>query len=264
MEVTKVELKILIKEFLTASNRVLRARYEVYATELYKFIRFLEDHKLIYDYIKSCGEPEYNVAEEVEEVCQSCGGCIFTLGSTDEAEVANIYAVTKYLADNNYDGYSFVYYGYSSSKKYQDKVDGFGDSFIRVLVTHIENYLSRISIQMGIDEKTSVNVNIENSTLSNTQVNVASEGSSIVTNQSVCDIEHLQNLLDKLLSETCGMAEEDRQTVNDCAETIATIVEEKPKKGIINMALRTLKGISGTVEFAAAVTAIVSFVQQYL
>lgn len=260
MEVTKVDLKILIKEFLTASNRVLRAGYEVYATELSKFVRFLEKHELIYDYIKSCGEPEYDVAEEVEKVCRSYGRCIFSLGSTDEGEVANIYAVIKYLVDNNYEGRSFVYYGYSSSKKFQEKVNGFGDSFIRVLITHIENYLTRISIQMGLDEKTTVNVNIENSTLSN----VASDGSSIVANQSVCDTEQLQKLLDKLLSETSGMDEDDKQTVNDCVETIATITDENPKKGIIRMALNTLKGISGTAEFLAAVTAIVSFVQQHL
>lgn len=264
MEVTKVDLKILIKEFLTASNRVLRAGYEVYATELSKFVRFLENHELIYDYIKSCGEPEYDIAEEVEEVCRSYGRCIFSLGSTDKGEVANIYAVIKYLADNNYEGRSFVYDGYSSSKKFQEKVNGFGDSFIRVLITHIENYLARISIQMGLDEKTTVNVNIENSTLSNAQVNVASDGNSIVANQSICDTEQLQKLLDKLLSETSGMDEDDKQTVNDCAETIATIVEEKPKRGIIKMAINTLKGISGTAEFMAAVTAIVSFVQQSL
>lgn len=264
MEVTKVDLKILIKEFLTASNRMLRAGYEVYETELAKFVRFLESHELIYDYIKSSGEPEYNVEEEVEKVCRSYGRCIFSLGSNDDGEVANIFAVIKYLADNNYGGRSFVYYGYSSSEKFQEKVNGFGDSFIRVLITHIENYLTRISIQMGLDEKTTVNVNIKNSTLSNAQVNVASDGSSVVANQSVCDNKQLQKLLDKLLSETSGMGEEDKQIVNDCVETIATITDEKPKKGIIKMALTTLKGISGTAEFLAAVTAIASFVQQYL
>ena len=264
MEVTKVELKILIKEFLSASSRVLRAGYEVYDEELSKFVRFLESHELIYNYIKSCGEPEYDVAKEVQEVCQSYGSCIFSLGSTDEREVANIFAVIKYLANNNYGGHSFVYYGYSSSRKFQEKVNGFGDSFIRVLITHIENYLTRIIIQMGLDEKTTMNVHIENSTLSNAQVNVASDSSSITANQSICDTEQLQKLLAKLLSETSGMDDDDKQTVNDCAETIATITEENPKKGIIKMALTTLKGISGTAEFLETVTAVVSFVQQYL
>ena len=61
MEITKIELKILIKEFLTASNRVLRADFEIYCSELRKFLSFLDSHQLISDYIKSCGEPEFDV-----------------------------------------------------------------------------------------------------------------------------------------------------------------------------------------------------------
>lgn len=264
MEVSKIELKILIKEFLSASNRVLRAGYEIYSTELSKFIRFLDTHELISEYIKSCGEPEYDIAQEVDEVTHSYGRSIFSLGSTDEKEVANIYAVVKYMADNNIDGRSYVFYGYSTSKKFQEKVNAFGNEFIRVLITHIENYLTRISIQMGLDDKTTVNVNIENSTLANTQVNVASKGSAITTNQTVCDMERLQKLIRELLNSASDLNEEDRETVNDCIETISTITDEKPKKGIIKMALNTLKGIAGTTEFIAAATAIVQFVEQYL
>lgn len=264
MEVTKIELKILIKEFLSASNRVLRAGYEIYDTELTKFIRFLDTHELISEYIKSCGEPEYNVAQEVEKVKNSYGNIIFSLGSTDEKEVANIYAVVKYLADNNIGGRSCVYYGYSSSKKFQEKVNAFGDEFIRVLITHIENYLTRISIQMGLDDKATFNVKIENSTLNNTQVNVALENSSITTNQTACDMEQLQRLISELLSVAVSLSAEDKQTVEDCVETIATVNDEKPKKGIIKMALNALKGISGTAEFVAAVTAIVQFVEKCL
>lgn len=58
MEITKIELKILVKEFLTASNRMLRANFEIYNTELSKFVRFLDSHELIKNYICLCGEPE--------------------------------------------------------------------------------------------------------------------------------------------------------------------------------------------------------------
>ena len=264
MEITKIELKILIKEFLSASNRVLRAGFEIYDTELSKFIRFLETHELIYDYIKSCGQPEYNVKEEVESVAQSYGRNIFSLGSNDACEVANIYAVIKYLADNKYSGRSYVFYGYSSSKSFQEKVNAFGSDFIRILITHIENYLTRISLQMGLDEKTTVNVNIENSNLTNAQVNVASDNSSITTTQNTCDVEQLEKLIDVLLENSEKLNDEDKQTLNECIETITTINEDKPKKSIIKMALTTLKGIVGTAEFVAAVTAVVQFVEQYI
>ncbi len=264
MIITKIELKILIKEFLSASNRVLRAGYEIYSSELTKFIRFLDTHELINEYIKSCGSPEYDVKQEVDEVSESYGDCIFTLGSTDEKEVANTYAVIKYLAENNYDGRSYVYFGYSHSKKFQEKVDGFGDRFIRILISHIENYLTRISIQMGIDEKINVSVNIENSTLTNAQFCLASEGSSVVANQSTCDAENIQTLIDNLLKYAEQLNPVDKQTVSDCIETIATINDDTPKKGIIRTAINTLKGIVGTAEFLAAVTSIAEYIQNVL
>ncbi len=264
MEITKIELKILSKEFLTASNRVLRAGYEDYATELSKFIRFLDEHELIADYIKSCGEPECDVEDTVKSVGNSYGRSIFSLGTTSKNEVANIYGIVKYLADNDYDGRSYLYLGYSSSKKYQDKVDAFGDKFIRVLINHIESYLSKICIQMGVDDKTTINLKIENSTLSNTQLNLSSDGNTNNINNNNCDITQLQRLIDAMLSTITDMNDDDKQTIDDCVETIQTINDEKPKKGIIKMALNTLKGIAGTAEFAAAVASLVQFVGQYI
>ena len=264
MEITKMELKILIKDFLSASNRILRARFEIYPNELLKFVKFLESRELIYNFIKSCGETEYDVETEVKEVCDSYGRCIFSLGTTEENEVANIYAVIKYLAENNYNGNSYVFFGYSSSRKFQDKVNAFGDEFIRILITHIENYLTKVSIQMGLDDKATVNVKIENSNLNNTQVNVANDGSTISTSQNICNTEHLQELIDAVLKSSESMSDGEKETINDCLEVIETIKEEKPKKGIIRMALNTLSGIAGTAEFVAAVAAIVQFVQSTL
>lgn len=264
MEISKIELKILIKEFLTASNRILLAGYEIYPSELSKFIAFIDTHELIIDYVKSCGEPEYDVQEEVKLVASSRGNSMFSLGSTKEKEVANIYAVIKYLADNQYDGYSFVFYGYSNSKKYQDKVNGFGDKFIKILISHIENYLSIMSMKMGLDDNTVVNVNINNSKFTNAQVNVDSDGNTIVTNSSTCDVEKLDKLISNLIKASSDLNDDDKQSVQECIETIETISEKKPKKSIIKTALTTLKGIVGTTEFVAAVTEIIQFVEQQL
>lgn len=138
MEITKVELKILIKEFLTASNRVLRAGFEIYCSELDKFLTFLDTHQLISDYIQSCGEPEFDVEQEYAEVSKY-GNALFELGSTPENEVANIYAVLKCMVSHDVSGRDFVFYGYSDSNKYQDKVNGFGNEYIRVLISHIDS-----------------------------------------------------------------------------------------------------------------------------
>ena len=258
MEITKVELKILIKEFLTASNRVLRAGFEIYCSELDKFLTFLDTHQLISDYIQSCGEPEFDVEQEYAEVSKY-GNALFELGSTPENEVANIYAVLKCMVSHNVSGRDFVFYGYSDSKKYQDKVNGFGNEYIRVLISHIDNYLTRISIQMGIDEKTTVNVSIAHSNLSNSQVSVTGCG-NITATQQLTDMDKLSALIAALMKEAEALNNEDRETVQECVEVIQTIQDEKPKKGMIKTALATLKGIKGTVEFAAAVAGIAQFV----
>lgn len=264
MEISKIELKILIKEFLTASNRILRASYEIYDTELSKFVRFLDTHEVISNFICICGEPEYDVEEEVKAVKESCGNSIFSLGTTEEKEVANIYAVIKYLAEHNINGYSHIFYGYSNSRKYQEKVNAFGDEFIRVLITHIETYLTKISIQMGYDENAAINISIKDSSVSNAQLNVASGSSSISASQTNCDIEQLQRLIAILLQQSQSFSPDDKQVVEECVDTITILCEDKPKKGIIKMALKTLKGIAGSTEFIAAVTAIVQFVEQYI
>ncbi len=258
MEITKIELKILIKEFLTASNRVLRAGFEIYCSELDKFLTFLDAHQLISDYIKSCGEPEYDVEQEYTKISRY-GNAIFELGSTPENEVANIYAVLKCLVSHNISGRDFTFYGYSDSKKFQDKVNGFGNDFIRVLISHIDNYLTRISIQMGIDEKTTVNVNIAHSNLSNSQISVTGCGDA-TTNQQFADMDKLNALIDTVLRESEKMPPDDKEAVAECVEVIQSVRNEKPKKAFIKTALATLKGIAGTVEFASAVAGIAQFV----
>ena len=261
MEVSKVELKLIIKEFLTASNRMLRADYLSYDTELKKFVSFIESKPLIVDFIISCGETEYDVEEEVKEVERSYGQAIFSLGETKEKEVANIYAVIKYLASNNYNGRSCVYYGYSSSKKFQDKVDCFGDRFIRILITHIESYLTAMCIKMETNENVTVQFKIENGNFQNSQFNLSSDGSVINAIQNNAFHEELGELIEKLKNASEGMAEEDLETVNDCIEVIESLKDDKPKKGIIRTALTTLKGIAGTTEFMAAVAEIAQFVK---
>ena len=264
MEITKVELKILIKEFLTASNRMLRAGFEIYSEELEKFTRFLESRPLIWEYIVSCGEPEFDVEKTVEEIKSSYGDSIFDLGTTNEKEVANIYAVIKYLADKKYNGRSSLFYGYSSSKKYQDKVDGFGEKYIRIMITHIENYLATLSIRMGMDEKMAVQVEIKDSNLTNTQVTVSGNDSSVTVTQNNSNFNKLEDLIKEILGKLESLEPEEKEIVSECIETIETIKDEKPKKSIIKMALTTLQGVAGTTEFLAAVASLVQYVETLL
>jgi len=264
MEITKIELKKLMKEFLTASNRVLRADFEEYSTELAKFVSFLDSKPLISNYIRSCGTAEYDPQTEYEEITASYGRAIFSLGSTNEAEVANIYSILSYLATNGISGRSYVFYGYSSSSKYQEKVDAFGDRFIRILINHIENYLACIGIEMGLDDKISINIHLENSNMENAQINLATGESTINATQIINDLADLNRLIDEVRKQATSLPVDDRETVEECIETIETLKDKNPKKRLIKTATTTLKAIVGTAEFAAACVALIEFINNCL
>ena len=161
MKLNRKELRKIQYDFNSCSNRLLQADFEDYTGVLEKFLKYIDTTPIISDYISGCGKCEWNLEEEVQEVQSSYGRLIFSLGETDEEEVCNVYAVLRYLVDTNNSIYHGVAIGYSSSKKYQDKIKGFNDRFVMVLIRHVESYLTKIGIDMGIDEKNIYNVTVQ-------------------------------------------------------------------------------------------------------
>ena len=105
---------------------------------------------------------------------------IFSLGETDSEEIRNVYAVLRYLVENNSSVYRGVAMGYSSSSKWQDKIKGFNERFVMVLIRHVESYLTKVGIDMGIDEK-----NIYNVTVQNGQAIIANDNSSVMATTNI-------------------------------------------------------------------------------
>lgn len=113
-----------------------------------------------------------------------------TLGETDIEEIRNVYVILRYLVENNNSVYCGVAMGYSSSSKWQDKIKGFNERFVMVLIRHVESYLTKVGIDMGIDEKNIYNVAVQNG-----QAIIANENSSITATTNIGatanDIEQL-------------------------------------------------------------------------
>ena len=78
------------------------------------------------------------IIKSLKEVQGSYGHLVFSLGETDEEEVRNVYAVLRYLVETNSSVYRGVAIGYSSSAKWQDKIKGFNERFVMVLIRHVE------------------------------------------------------------------------------------------------------------------------------
>mgnify|MGYP001041804461 CR=1 FL=1 len=258
MKLNRKDLRKIQYDFNSYSNRLLQADYEDYADVLAKFVKYMDSTPIIIDYIYGCGVCDWNLEEEVQKVQKSYGRLFFSLGGTDEEEVRNVYAVLRYLVENDYSVYSDVAMGYASSTKWQDKIKGFNERFVMVLIRHIERCLTKIGIDMGIDEK-----NIYNVTVQNGQAIIASDNSSVTATTNIgetaSDIERLINAVRTSMNTLTSDA--DKETASESLEVIeAEVASEKPKKSMIKTAIASLQAIKGTVEFASTVAGLIRFI----
>ena len=248
-------------DFNSISSRLLKADFQDHTAVVTKFIRFIKKTPIIYDYIMDCGTCEQDIKHEFDEVGQSFGGCIFSLGDTDEEEIRNVYAILCYISENNIATFRSIAMGYSASHSYQEMIKGFNDRVIMVLIRHIETYLTKIGIDMGLDEKTSFSITVHNG-----QVNIANDNASITANNSVgLDAAQLANLVKDIQVAANGLSVEDSETLENSLEVVeAEATSDKPRKGFIKTAISGLTALKGTTEFAAAVATLVQFLQPLL
>lgn len=261
MNLNRAELRKIIYDFNSKSNRLLQADYNEHTKIIRKFIYFIKSTPIIYDYVLDCGICSWNMDEEFRDICNSCGRFVFRLGDTDEEEVCNAFAILEYIAEKDINVCFEIAAGYTSSNKYQDRVKAFNNRVIMVLIQHIESFLTKVGIDMGIDEKITYSI-----TVSNGQVNIASENATITaTNNVGVDWKQLDTLIDNVKATASGITGESAEILSDNLEVIEEEVKsDKPKKGFIKTAIAGIKTLKGTAEFLAATTALIQFVETIL
>lgn len=256
MRLNRNELRKIQYDFNSFSNRLLQANYQDYTDVLGKFIHFLKSTPIIFDYISDCGQCEWDLATEVKEVSSSYGRMIFSTGDTEEEETRNVFAVLQYIVENSLTVCQGIAMGYSSGN-YQERIKGFNERFVMVLIRHIERYLTKVGIDMGLDDKITYNVTVHNG-----QAIIASDNATVTaTNNVGVDVNELSKLIADVRANSTGLSEEEQQNVSDSLEVIESeAITENPKKGLLRTAVTTLKTIKGVTEFGAAVVALAEFV----
>lgn len=237
----------------------MRVDHNEYDTTLAKFLAYIDGTEIINDYIKDCGNPTYDIKSEVEEVANSYGRIYFDLGDTTQEEIANIYHTLKYLNENNFKVVRAVAQSYTSSNKWQDMAKGFNERVVMVLIRHIEGYLTKIGIEMGMDENVRYSISVNNG-----QVNLASDNATVNAVQyNSVDSKGLSRLIESIKKEmSCISSDDDIEAVDESIEVIQSeLLQPKPKKSLLKAAISTLQAIKGTAEFTAAVAALIQFVQ---
>ena len=262
MKLNRNDLKKLMYDFNGLSNRLLQANYVDYIFVLKKYLKYLYDTEIIADYIKDCGKCEQIMEDEFKAVQGGHG--IFDLGESDKEETRNIVAILQYIVDNNVDVVCNLGYAYSNARNMQSILKDFNNRVTFVLISHIEAYLTKIGIDMGVDDKIEYNITVENG-----QVNIANDNSHINANNvvhfnNITEIEELLNIIQKE-AEDSSISKDDQESINNYIEVLREETKkEKPKKRFIKMAIDGLKAIKGTVEFSAAVATLVNIITQML
>lgn len=262
MKMNRAELKKIIYDFNSISNRLLQVAFEDYNIVLLKFVDFLNNNEIIYEYINDCGKCDQDLENEFKEVMGSYGQAIFSLGHLDEEEVRNVYAILSYIVENKILIHYRVAMGYSSSRKYQDIIKGFNDRVVMVLIRHIERHLTKIGIDMGLDEKTKYNITVKSG-----QVNIANDNSTINANNTTnnIDIERLAGLIQSVKNNVNTLTKDDKEIIESSLEVIEEELKvSSPRKGLLKTAIIGLNSIKGTAEFMAAVAYLIQFLQTLL
>lgn len=253
----KTQLKIIIHKYSSICSRLLRSDPGDYIANLKKFISYLDSTEIIAEYIKSCGDTELDMVEEFKEVLQSYGHCVFSTGEDESEEVRNVYATLKHLSEN-YDSVPLgLYHAYShKNEKHVDTLKDFNNRFTMVLIQHIENYLTELGIQMGLDENITYNI-------TGNQVNIANHNAVInaTQNNNGINADELKSLLSAMRENLdSNLSDDDKAEAVECIDAIeAELLSPQPNETIVKDKFKLLKRIDASLKFVSTCCSLLTF-----
>lgn len=210
MELNRKELKKISHDFNSISSRMMRVAFDEYNMVLKKFMDFIDRNEIIKSYINLGYDSDFNVEKEWNLVTHK-DGYMFEFGPSTEQESYQIYTVLRYILDNiKAPHYSFhSIYGES---KWQENVEEFNSKVLLVLIGNIEDYLTKVGIDMGLDENIVWNVN-------GGQVNVASGNATIHATQiNGVNGKELDDIIKGIMDSLSDLKKEDADKIADIVE----------------------------------------------
>jgi hypothetical protein len=261
MELNKKELKKMTYSFNSIASRMMRAPYKEYNIIQAKFISFIESNEVIMGYINMGADEEYNAEEDWNKVA-NVRGYIFNFGPTIEEESYQIYRLLKHILENIKDP-GYLFYRIYNESKYQDGVKEFNDRVVLVLIHNIEEYLTRVGIDMGLNEEVRYVVY-------GTQVNIAQDNSTInATQNNGINITELNSLISEIMGNLSGLSPEDTTTIKDSIEMIHDeLIKSQPKKSILSSGLKLIAPLIGIANgiptLAGNLQKLIDFVSPYI
>ena len=130
-----------------------------------------------------------------------------------------------------------------------------------VLIRHIETYLTKVGIDMGLDDNIVYSITVKNG-----QVIIANDNATINASNNVnqIDIGSLEEIIEIIKKEAAAsdLSSENIDILNSSLEVVREEAKaNKPRKHFIKTALAGINAIKGTTEFGAAVATLMQFIQ---
>ncbi len=272
MQMTKKKLKKIIYDFNSISNRLLQSDSDNYLSALQRFLEYLNSQELIKNYIESqeklvSGFSDEEIHNIFNELATSFGRKKVLLSGITEEEIKYTHSLLLYITERQVPFNSGFFIGFSSSNKFDDKIKGFNEKISKILIMHVEDYLTKLGIDMGMDDSAVFNISNNQG-----QVNIAQDNSRIDATQ-ISNNEQFKKL-DSLVEGLLENLKELSSVKDKCdAEENVTFIKEElkkdsPRKSVVSGCVETLKKIAKNVPeavgFAASVAEIASFVMQFI
>lgn len=261
MRLNRAELRKILTDFNGLSNRVLKADWKDYISTLNSYLNFVRNTPVIYEYIVDCGSCQLNIDEQFKEVLGSDGNKFFYLGTTPEEEVCNIFALLENLSKREVDVLYFAAKFYINTGRAQEHLDAFNKHVTWIFIDDIGRYLSKLGIDMGVDDKVVNSINLKQG-----QVNIANDNATITaTNNIGADLTQLSDLINKVKESAKGLTGADAETLSESLDVLEKELNaEKPNKAVLKLSTKMLRIIKGSTEFMAATATLIQFVQPFL
>ena len=264
MELNKIELKKISHDFNILSSRIMRAKFDDYNLVLRKFLAFIDRNEIIHTFVMTGDISEFDAETEYQQFTGSCGELVFDFGPTPEEETYQIYAILKYISENNLDvsiGMISQYAGVGNKRN--DVIKEFNDRVVLVLIQSIEGYLTKIGYEMGMDEKMYWNV-------SGGQVNVASNNATInATQNNGIQSDELDKTVKAIINNVPLVNNEDAETIVDSVNMIKDeLLKPEPKRIIISNGIKLLAPmisiVNGIPTLAVSIKKLIDYATEFL
>jgi len=249
---TSLDFRRLSSNFLKSTN----ADNFLYVKRLYAYLNEQAITKQILS--TAISSSDYDCAEFITKD-DLHHRCEFNVPINETDHVKAMHSFLEDLATTDYKRLHSIAASFVYRKKIDETIQIFLEKSFKPLIDFITDALSKEI--MALEQSTPAtqfNQHI------GTNYGTANAGASIVSTQTNgIDASELAGLIEVVRKALSGLSDEDKESVQEYMEVIETeLSKAQPKKSFLKTAMAGLKAIKGSVEFSAAVSAIMQFVAQ--